>query len=484
MISAVIASPAPIAGEILMYAEPASNNSMFAKPLDFKTLMLPPGTMDLPTAKSLPSIAVVERVTSAQKGRGIIETATSVASIESSDEDITLRQSKTATAGKSIDADDDVNGLPDAAPVGLPQLSPAHFVLALSALPSALPPLAAPVPLPPNIDARPNAYTFESATAANAMAAKKSLPAAGVDAASISRDVHAIRDFLADRPGEAAINYVSCTLSSSMIHARPLPALPQSSPYDAATLSAIAGDYSETSSAELAPVPGKTLSAPGMIDSAGIIDRKTIIFGPLAVKHEVRTPIVSDWLASPSSTSVTTHTGSSPAFLAQAFSVSDSDLRDTPWATLGLTTSLATSAASLPRTRTIAASADTEAQPASIAVKTPALGTVGADIRQQFAHGREALHIHFAVDRASTAALIADGAFGLDRALATAGLRLDAVSVELNGRGTSAAENASANDSRSLEGRARQPPEVAPVPIRRPAQAFARKLPLSNDRFA
>ena len=65
-------------------------------------------------------------------------------------------------------------------------------------------------------------------------------------------------------------------------------------------------------------------------------------------------------------------------------------------------------------------------------VATAALGAVSAEVVQsRQPSGAERLHVHFAVDQPATAALFVATASDLDRALSTAGVRVDAVSVEL-----------------------------------------------------
>lgn len=82
------------------------------------------------------------------------------------------------------------------------------------------------------------------------------------------------------------------------------------------------------------------------------------------------------------------------------------------------------------------------AQSAGFAVDTPSLGSVGAEVTHREQHGGNALHVHFAVDRIGTAALITGTSDDLGRALAATGNRLDVVTVDVRAGASDASARA------------------------------------------
>ncbi len=123
---------------------------------------------------------------------------------------------------------------------------------------------------------------------------------------------------------------------------------------------------------------------------------------------------------------------------------------------------------------------------ASVAVDTPSLGAVAAQVTHHDRHNGEMLHVHFAVDRSGTAALITGASDDLGRALAATGSRLDALTVEVRGGATAALSHRtdpgggdagrSGDDARRQAPVPRQavPPALRPTPTK----------PVERDRFA
>ena len=98
----------------------------------------------------------------------------------------------------------------------------------------------------------------------------------------------------------------------------------------------------------------------------------------------------------------------------------------------------------------------------TFAIATPALGEISAAVTASHDSTGERLHVHFAVERDATAALIA-GHDGLDRALAAAGARLDTVSVEVRSSTERSSSDAPRPDARAPDpDRPRRPPPRSP----------------------
>jgi hypothetical protein len=154
-------------------------------------------------------------------------------------------------------------------------------------------------------------------------------------------------------------------------------------------------------------------------------------------------------------------------------------------------TPLSLAAGPLPLAAT-AAPAATAAAPvpmprsSGFSVDTPALGPVGAELTHRDRHDGSALHVHFAVDRSGSAALIASASGNLGRTLAATGNRLDAVTVAVREAAVGAptdAPNLGAGGSGSSGDAARHqspaPRQSTPLPPRLPLiKAVVR------DRFA
>lgn len=129
----------------------------------------------------------------------------------------------------------------------------------------------------------------------------------------------------------------------------------------------------------------------------------------------------------------------------------------------------------------------TPPRPADFAIETPSLGAVGAEVTRRVHPGGDALHVHFAVDRSGTAALIAGASDGLAQAVAAAGNRLDAVTIEVRGGSTTAS---SGSDTAGSAGHRGDAPQHRPATPPSPSQAPTSRVrspaikPVVRDRFA
>ncbi|MGI4880048.1 MAG: flagellar hook-length control protein FliK [Janthinobacterium lividum] len=127
-------------------------------------------------------------------------------------------------------------------------------------------------------------------------------------------------------------------------------------------------------------------------------------------------------------------------------------------------------------------------RPADFAIETPALGAVGAEVTRRGHPAGDALHVHFAVDRSGTAALIAGAGDGLAEAVAATGNRLEAVTIEVRG-GTTAAESSGSDLAGGASHRGDAPQHRPPAPPL-PPQATSTRVrspaikPVVRDRFA
>lgn len=131
-----------------------------------------------------------------------------------------------------------------------------------------------------------------------------------------------------------------------------------------------------------------------------------------------------------------------------------------------------------------AATGDVEPHGAGFVVDLPVIGGVGAEVSHRASSSGDALHVHFAVERPTTATLIADRSGGLDRALALTGVRLDTVSVEVRGGievNQAGGGEPSADSAGSRGGDPGRAPSPLPLPIARPVHATR---PVNRDRFA
>lgn len=130
----------------------------------------------------------------------------------------------------------------------------------------------------------------------------------------------------------------------------------------------------------------------------------------------------------------------------------------------------------------------TPPRPADFAIETPSLGAVGAEVTRRDHPAGDVLHVHFAVDRSGTAALIAGASDGLERAVVATGNRLDAVTIEVRGGTASAAgsgsDGASGAGHRGGDAPPHRPatppqPETPSMRVRSPVNK-----PVVRDRFA
>nr|WP_295658613.1 hypothetical protein [Polymorphobacter sp.] len=124
---------------------------------------------------------------------------------------------------------------------------------------------------------------------------------------------------------------------------------------------------------------------------------------------------------------------------------------------------------------------------AEFALETSSLGAIGAEVTRRDHAAGDALHVHFAVDRSGTAALIASSSEGLERAVVSTGNRLDAVTIEVRGATTAAASSGS--DPAGSAGHRGDAPRHRPA-TQSPPQATSTRArspaikPVVRDRFA
>lgn len=127
-------------------------------------------------------------------------------------------------------------------------------------------------------------------------------------------------------------------------------------------------------------------------------------------------------------------------------------------------------------------------RPTDFTIETPSLGAVGAEVTRRDHPAGDALHVHFAVDRSGTAALIAGASDGLAQAVAAAGNRLDAVTIEVRG-GSTGATSAGSDPAGGAGHRGDAPQHrlAPPPPLPQATSTRVRSpaiKPVVRDRFA
>ncbi|UAJ09612.1 hypothetical protein [Polymorphobacter megasporae] len=136
------------------------------------------------------------------------------------------------------------------------------------------------------------------------------------------------------------------------------------------------------------------------------------------------------------------------------------------------------------------ASAPVPARPQGFSIDTPALGGVGAEVTRRDHPAGDALHVHFAVDRSDTAALIAGASEGLERAVVATGHRLDAVTIEVRGGATGVASGGSDAAGAGAAGHRGDARDHRPPAPELPGQTPSTRVrspaikPVVRDRFA